>query len=238
MQEEHGARQIARRPVAPYVAVAVGGVAWGYLRVGLSLLPGTGSSASWPWITFAVNVAGTFVLALAVHPRREASICDVRPSADRHGLLRRADHVLDAAARGLPHAARGQLAARDGLPLGKHRRRMRGGRRRHLPRARREVPLSALAGWVGVGVLAALGALARFVLGGAIQRRSTALFPFGTLAVNTSGAFALGVLAGAGASGWPLRLAGAALLGSFTTFSTWLFESGALVEGGMPARRR
>jgi CrcB protein len=66
VQEEHGAREIARRPVAPYVAVAVGGVAGGYLRVGLSLLPGTGSSASWPWITFAVNVAGTFVLAFAV----------------------------------------------------------------------------------------------------------------------------------------------------------------------------
>jgi CrcB protein len=94
--------------------------------------------------------------------------------------------------------------------------------------------VSALAGWVGVGVLAALGALARFVLGGAIQRRSPAVFPFGTLAVNTSGAFALGVLAGAGASGWTLRLAGAALLGSYTTLSTWLFESGALVEEGHP----
>jgi CrcB protein len=49
-----------------YVAVALGGAAGGYLRVALSLLPGTGSSASWPWITLAVNVAGTFVLALAL----------------------------------------------------------------------------------------------------------------------------------------------------------------------------
>jgi CrcB protein len=49
-----------------YVAVALGGAAGGYLRVALSLLPGTGSSASWPWITFGVNVAGTFVLALAL----------------------------------------------------------------------------------------------------------------------------------------------------------------------------
>jgi CrcB protein len=47
-------------------AVALGGVAGGYLRVGLSLLPGTGSAGSWPWITFAVNLAGTFVLALTV----------------------------------------------------------------------------------------------------------------------------------------------------------------------------
>jgi CrcB protein len=43
--------------------------------------------------------------------------------------------------------------------------------------------------------------------------------------VNTSGSFALGVLAGAGESGWSLRLAGAALLGSYTTFSTWMFDS-------------
>jgi CrcB protein len=33
------------------------------------------------------------------------------------------------------------------------------------------------------------------------------------------------MLAGAGVSGWPLRLAGAALLGSYTTFSTWMFDS-------------
>jgi fluoride exporter len=60
------------------IAVAVGGAAGGYLRVALSLLPGTGSSASWPWITFAVNIAGAFVLALAVsllHARgRSASL--------------------------------------------------------------------------------------------------------------------------------------------------------------------
>ena len=59
------------------VAVALGGAAGGYLRVGLSLLPGGGSSASWPWITLAVNVAGTFVLALTiellhVHRRSES----------------------------------------------------------------------------------------------------------------------------------------------------------------------
>lgn len=87
-----------------------------------------------------------------------------------------------------------------------------------------------LAGWVGVGVLAAVGALARFAVGDAVQRRVRWPFPIGTLAVNTSGSFALGALAGAGASGWPLRLAGAALLGSYTTFSTWMFESGWLLE--------
>jgi CrcB protein len=48
------------------VAIALGGAVGGYLRVGASLLPGTGSSGSWPWITFAVNIAGAFVLALTV----------------------------------------------------------------------------------------------------------------------------------------------------------------------------
>jgi CrcB protein len=55
------------RPGAAFLtAVAAGGATGGYLRVGLSLLPFTGSSGSWPWITFCVNVAGTFVLALTV----------------------------------------------------------------------------------------------------------------------------------------------------------------------------
>jgi fluoride exporter len=51
-------------PIA--VAIALGGAVGGYVRVGASLLPGTGSSGSWPWITFAVNIAGAFVLALTV----------------------------------------------------------------------------------------------------------------------------------------------------------------------------
>jgi CrcB protein len=78
---EHASQPFPQLPpvAAPtYVAIALGGAAGGYLRVGLSLLPWTGSSASWPWITFAVNIAGTFVLALTVgllHARgRSASL--------------------------------------------------------------------------------------------------------------------------------------------------------------------
>jgi CrcB protein len=64
---EHASPAILHGPPARvYVAIALGGAAGGYLRVGLSLLPWAGSSASWPWVTFAVNVAGTFVLALTV----------------------------------------------------------------------------------------------------------------------------------------------------------------------------
>ena len=85
--------------------------------------------------------------------------------------------------------------------------------------------MSELAGWAGVGVLAALGALGRFTIDDVVQRRVPWRFPIGILVVNVSGAFALGVLAGAGVSGWPLRLAGAALVGTYTTFSTWIFDS-------------
>jgi CrcB protein len=92
--------------------------------------------------------------------------------------------------------------------------------------------MGELAGWAGVGVLAVAGALARFTFGGAVQQRARSSFPVGTLAVNTSGSLALGVLGGAGVGGWPLRLAGAALLGSYTTFSTWMVETGELWERG------
>jgi CrcB protein len=95
--------------------------------------------------------------------------------------------------------------------------------------------VSELAGWIGVGVFAALGSMLRFAIHTAVGKRVRGAFPFGTLLINVSGALALGLAAGAGVSGWALRLTGAALLGSYTTFSTWIFESGALAESG--ARR-
>lgn len=82
--------------------------------------------------------------------------------------------------------------------------------------------------WIGVGVVSGAGAVARFLLHTAVQRRSQSSFPFGTLAVNVLGSFVLGVLHGAGVTGDALLLTGTALLGSFTTFSTWMVESEGL----------
>jgi fluoride exporter len=79
--------------------------------------------------------------------------------------------------------------------------------------------------WIGVGLLGGAGAVLRFALHTAVQRRAAGLFPFGTLAVNVLGSLALGVLHGAGVTGDALLLAGTALLGSFTTFSTWMVET-------------
>ena len=83
-----------------------------------------------------------------------------------------------------------------------------------------------------VGAFGGLGALGRMLLDGAISARVGREFPWGTLAVNLSGAFALGVLAGAGVGGDALRLAGPGFVGAYTTFSTWMFETHRLAEDG------
>ncbi len=85
--------------------------------------------------------------------------------------------------------------------------------------------------WVGMG--GALGTVLRYLLAGWVQRGVLA-FPLGTLVVNAVGCLAIGFLAE--------RLAGAALdpvfrtaalvgvLGGFTTFSTFSYETLRLLE--------
>jgi CrcB protein len=90
--------------------------------------------------------------------------------------------------------------------------------------------------WVGVALLGGAGAVARFVLDGAVSERTGDAFPWGTLAVNLSGAFLLGLLNGLDVAGDALLLAGTGLLGSYTTFSTWMLESHRLGEDGEPGR--
>ncbi len=89
--------------------------------------------------------------------------------------------------------------------------------------------MSALA-WVGAAALGGLGAILRFRLDELVDLRATGEFPLGTLVVNVLGSFALGVLAGGGVGGDALLLAGTGLLGSFTTFSTWMLETERLAE--------
>jgi CrcB protein len=84
----------------------------------------------------------------------------------------------------------------------------------------------------GIGLLGGLGAIGRFLLDGAVSSRVGGAFPFGTLAVNLTGAFALGALYGAAVDGDALRLAGVGFLGAYTTFSTWALEAHRLGEDG------
>jgi len=86
--------------------------------------------------------------------------------------------------------------------------------------------------WVGIAALGGAGAIGRFLLDAAVASRAERDFPFGTLAVNLSGAFALGVLLGVSLEGDALLLAGTATLGSYTTFSTWMLETHRLGEDG------
>jgi len=88
----------------------------------------------------------------------------------------------------------------------------------------------------GIGALGGAAAVGRFALDTAVTARAGDRFPWGTLAVNVSGALALGVLVGASVGGDALRLAGTGLLGAFTTFSTWVFESHRLAEDGQIPR--
>jgi fluoride exporter len=86
--------------------------------------------------------------------------------------------------------------------------------------------------WIAVGLAGGFGALVRFGLDAFLSERAPSSFPFGTLSVNASGAALLGLLAGVALHGDALLVAGTGVLGSYTTFSTWLFETHRLGEDG------
>ena len=88
---------------------------------------------------------------------------------------------------------------------------------------------------IGIAIAGAIGALARYGLDGAVSRRSTGAFPWGTFVVNISGSFAIGVLFTVLTERWlaPPWLRSTlmiGLLGAYTTFSTLSLESYRLLE--------
>jgi CrcB protein len=86
--------------------------------------------------------------------------------------------------------------------------------------------------WVGVAFLGGCGALVRFGLTLLVADRLHPHLAVGTLAVNLSGAFLLGLLVGASVEGDARLLFGAGLLGAYTTFSTWMIETQRIGEAG------
>ncbi|HEX3051813.1 MAG TPA: CrcB family protein [Aggregatilineaceae bacterium] len=86
-----------------------------------------------------------------------------------------------------------------------------------------------------IALAGALGTLARYALGNAVQRVSGGGLPWGTLLVNVLGCFLFGLV-------WTLAderllissdarvimLGG--FMGAFTTFSTFIFETGSMVR--------
>jgi CrcB protein len=87
---------------------------------------------------------------------------------------------------------------------------------------------------IAVGLAGALGAVARYLLDGAVQDRTSGLFPFGTLTVNLVGSFLLGVVAGLvlrhGVTSTVESVVGAGFCGGLTTWSTASWEAVRLAE--------
>jgi fluoride exporter len=88
-----------------------------------------------------------------------------------------------------------------------------------------------------VAVGGAAGAVARFLVDGFVTERAGGVFPWGTLVINASGSFVLGLLFALAmergilpAEIRPPLMIG--FLGAYTTFSTYMLESWRLVESG------
>jgi len=93
------------------------------------------------------------------------------------------------------------------------------------------IKLMMIAGGGGVG------ALLRYAVAGWAQKLGTGTFPVGTLVVNIAGCILIGILAGSFAGPHLVReeyrtalLVG--FLGAFTTFSTFGWETTALINNG------
>jgi CrcB protein len=82
-----------------------------------------------------------------------------------------------------------------------------------------------MSGIILVSIGGFFGAISRFVISKRIQGSITTGFPLGTLAVNLTGAFLLGMLTGMQINRHIHALLGIGFMGAFTTFSTLKLES-------------
>lgn len=96
--------------------------------------------------------------------------------------------------------------------------------------------IATLLGWVALG--SAFGGVARFFVSGLVARSFGETFPWGTMVVNVTGAFALGALSALAEmhvlftepEAWPLAVTG--FLGSYTTVSSFSLQTLALIRDG------
>lgn len=94
-----------------------------------------------------------------------------------------------------------------------------------------------MSAWVAVALGGALGSVARHLAMAAVARWLGPAFPWGTLAVNVLGSFAMGAIVGLAEAAWrpspELRaFLSVGVLGGFTTFSTFSLDAAALLERG------
>ncbi|MFN8620226.1 MAG: fluoride efflux transporter CrcB [Chloroflexota bacterium] len=91
--------------------------------------------------------------------------------------------------------------------------------------------------WILIAIGGAAGALSRYAVDVFVTERVGTFFPFGTLLINISGSFVLGLLFALAMERGvlspdirPPLIIG--FLGAYTTFSTWMLQSWALIEQG------
>lgn len=89
--------------------------------------------------------------------------------------------------------------------------------------------------FVFIALAGALGTLARYSLAGLVEQYNSSFFPLGTLVVNILGCFVAGFIWTLFESRWAVSgevrtcvLVG--FMGAFTTFSTFILETGMLVR--------
>jgi len=92
--------------------------------------------------------------------------------------------------------------------------------------------------WVAFLAAAAVGAPTRYLVDAFVTNRAGPRLPWGTMAINVSGSFVLGLLSGLvlyHAAPSDLRLVlGTGFCGAYTTFSTFAFETVRLADEGRP----
>ena len=88
-----------------------------------------------------------------------------------------------------------------------------------------------------IAVFGAIGTLARYGLQGAIQVRSGSTFPWGTLLINLTGCFFLGLIGQYTLNRmvispeWRIAIA-VGFFGGYTTFSSFGWETAKMMESG------
>jgi CrcB protein len=96
--------------------------------------------------------------------------------------------------------------------------------------------LSSLALIIFVSLAGSLGALSRYLLGRFMAEHVNAQFPLGTLVINVTGAFVIGLLFSLVGhhmlSMYLQTVLATGFLGGYTTFSTMSWEGVQLVRGG------
>lgn len=91
--------------------------------------------------------------------------------------------------------------------------------------------------WTLMALCGGFGALARYELANRVAERVGGTFPAGTLAVNILGSFLAGAVWRLDLPPSPALVVATGFLGGFTTFSTWMVETGRLMEEDETLRR-